>query len=415
MTTSPESPLYIQETDVEDLEDYCPGGLHPTIIGNIFHDRYTVVHKLGYGGYSTIWLARDTPLNRYVALKVLVAHKSSRSPEADILQLLQTGDESHPGRRFVPRLLDQFFHEGPNGKHLVLVLEPAGSSLRDSKEDSSDGTFPLSAARSLAAQLLLGLSYVHSRGICHGDLHLGNFLLRIPSFDHLSTEELYERYGRPEEVSVFRTDCRPPEPHAPPHAIYPLRFPLPADEVADPEVVICDFGASFAVATRRDPVLHTPALYLPPEDFFNERVTARADIWTLGATLYELLGEKSLLSVRCRDRDDIVADMVCALGKPPARWWDAWPRRGEFFSEEGEPKTPLRRLEERVFDMGRGETREAYQWEGGELDALLTLLQSMLAYEPVERPGIEDVLRSEYARKWALPVWEASGSAAKEE
>ena len=52
--------VYIPETDVEDFEDYTIGGFHPILIGDTFQDgRCEVIHKLGYGGYSTIWLARD--------------------------------------------------------------------------------------------------------------------------------------------------------------------------------------------------------------------------------------------------------------------------------------------------------------------------------------------------------------------
>jgi hypothetical protein len=46
--------IYHPEVDVEYLEDYVPGGYHPTLIGDTFCGRYTVVHKLGFGGYSTI-------------------------------------------------------------------------------------------------------------------------------------------------------------------------------------------------------------------------------------------------------------------------------------------------------------------------------------------------------------------------
>ena len=58
MTDSSDVPMediYHPEVDVEYLEDYVPGGYHPTLIGNTFSSgRYTVVHKLGFGGYSTI-------------------------------------------------------------------------------------------------------------------------------------------------------------------------------------------------------------------------------------------------------------------------------------------------------------------------------------------------------------------------
>ncbi|KAG8861861.1 serine/threonine protein kinase, CMGC group [Serendipita sp. 411] len=44
----------------EDWEDYKPGGYHPVHIGDEFSDgRYVVVRKLGWGHFSTVWLARD--------------------------------------------------------------------------------------------------------------------------------------------------------------------------------------------------------------------------------------------------------------------------------------------------------------------------------------------------------------------
>ena len=52
--------VYLPNIETENLEGYRLGGYHSTIIGDTFHDgRYEVAHKLGFGGYSTIWLARD--------------------------------------------------------------------------------------------------------------------------------------------------------------------------------------------------------------------------------------------------------------------------------------------------------------------------------------------------------------------
>lgn len=45
----------------ENALDYRPGGYHPVCLGDKLSDsRYKIYHKLGYGKFSTVWVARDT-------------------------------------------------------------------------------------------------------------------------------------------------------------------------------------------------------------------------------------------------------------------------------------------------------------------------------------------------------------------
>lgn len=48
-----------QKIEEETFPDYFPARYYPVVIGEVFVDRYQVVGKLGFGAYSTVWLARD--------------------------------------------------------------------------------------------------------------------------------------------------------------------------------------------------------------------------------------------------------------------------------------------------------------------------------------------------------------------
>jgi serine/threonine protein kinase len=177
-TITKSSILYEPIEDVERMENYPAGGYQPVTIGDCLNDRYQVIHKLGHGTYSTIWLARDERLSRYVAVKVCTA--DSKSPENDVLSKLSNPRlSSKIGRAMIPSILDKFSVQGPNGDHVCLVTSPARMSLSDAKNGLWIRLFQLEVARVLAAQLVIDVDYIHSQGFVHGDLHRGNILLQL--------------------------------------------------------------------------------------------------------------------------------------------------------------------------------------------------------------------------------------------
>lgn len=169
MSTTP-SPrvLYEHIDDVERLECYQPGGYHPIEIGDHLHKRYRVVHKLGYGTFSTTWLAQDKTLSKYVAVKVGIADSGQK--EVDILTRLSnpTLQDGNRGKELILPMLDRFSVYGPNGTHPCFVTAPARCSLANTKEASSSRLFQLPVARSVAAQLAIAVAYTHRRGLVHG-------------------------------------------------------------------------------------------------------------------------------------------------------------------------------------------------------------------------------------------------------
>ena len=163
-------PAYYCELESESLERYRLGGYHPVDINDTFHSgRYRVLQKLGWGGYSTVWLVYDCKLLRLAALKVVVSEVSEMSNEARILQLLSAIPAKHKGQRHLRKLNDHFFHHGPNGRHQCLVFSVDGVGVSTLVTQYGGGTrLPGGLAWELSKQVTLALDCLHSNGIAHG-------------------------------------------------------------------------------------------------------------------------------------------------------------------------------------------------------------------------------------------------------
>lgn len=138
-------------------------------IGTELHGRYRVIHKLGYGTYSTIWLARDKESQELVAVKVGTADSSQR--EVDVISALTGGQKCSAvrhGRDLILPVLDRFEIRGPNGVHPCYVTIPARETIAGAKDGSYSRLFQLDVVRALAAQLILAVAHVHSHGYIHG-------------------------------------------------------------------------------------------------------------------------------------------------------------------------------------------------------------------------------------------------------
>jgi serine/threonine-protein kinase SRPK3 len=408
--------LYEPLEGIERLDNYRSGGYHPIKIGDQFHGRYRVVHKLGHGSYSTTWLARDEQSRRYVAVKVCTA--DSNPKETDILFTLtdaQCPSVKSPGRTMLPSILDRFSIQGPNGNHLCYVTAPARATLSGVKDGSWIRLFQLDVARALAAQLAIVVDYIHAQGIVHGDLHLGNILLRMPpNLDQLSVERLYEKYGAPELDPVVRLDGKPLPPGVPSHGIAAVWLGEASEKItlAEARILLTDFGEAFSYSKELKYESHTPLVIRPPEARFEptKSLSPSSDIWTLACSIWAIIAQRPLFEGFLATEDDMTCEHVDALGILPPEWCEKWKARRHQFTEDGMPmnRNPFRSWGDRFEDSVQQPRRDSgiTSFDPTERDALFEMLRSMLSFRPENRPTAKQVLESEWMVKWALPEYE---------
>nr|XP_020448717.1 SRSF protein kinase 1-like isoform X2 [Monopterus albus] len=209
-----DSPLPEQDEEIlgsdddeqEDPNDYCRGGYHHVKIGDLFNERYHVIRKLGWGHFSTVWLAWDIQEKRFVAMKVVKSAEHYTETALDEIKLLKSvrnTDPSDPNREKVVQLLDDFKVSGMNGTHVCMVFEVLGYHLLKWIIKSNYQGLPLPCVKSIIRQVLQGLDYLHTKcRIIHTDIKPENILLTV--------NEPYIRKMAAEATQWQKTGTAPP-------------------------------------------------------------------------------------------------------------------------------------------------------------------------------------------------------------
>jgi eukaryotic-like serine/threonine-protein kinase len=195
--------------------------------------HYQITSRLGAGGMGVVYLARDTRLERLVALKFLPFDVTL--DEEQKLRFVREAKASaaleHPNIGTIHEIA-----EAPDGRMFIVMGYYDGDTLR---QRIQRGRFAANEAVEIARQVASGLAHAHSRGIVHRDVKPNNILVTCEGV-----------------------------------------------------VKIIDFGLAksreLSTVTRAGRVMGTVA-YLSPEQARGEDVDQRSDVWSLGAVLYEML------------------------------------------------------------------------------------------------------------------------------
>ncbi|MGH3325362.1 MAG: protein kinase domain-containing protein [Streptomyces sp.] len=196
--------------------------------------RYRLVELLGRGAMGEVWQARDTTLERDVAVKLLLEHTAAPDAAERFRREAQTA-----ARLNHPNLVAAYdFGEEDGRGYLVMELVP-GRSLRD--ELAERGPLDVEKARHFAGQAAIGLAAAHAHGVVHRDIKPGNLLL-----------------------------------------------------TADDTVKVADFGIARAVMATTSALTTTGELlgttaYLAPERGMGDEAGSESDVYALGCVLYETL------------------------------------------------------------------------------------------------------------------------------
>lgn len=223
--------------------------MHPTTIG-----PYTIERELGRGGMGQVFLARDTRLDRLVAIKALPEHLAQDQDrlsrfqrEAKVLASL-----NHPGIGAI------FGLEEVSGHHYLILEYIDGQTLAERLEEGAIG---IEESLPLARQIADALEAAHDKGVVHRDLKPANIMItgegavKVLDFGLARTEA-----GAP--TSTIAQVCADSPT---------LTSPVRVNSPTIPGVILGTAG------------------YMSPEQARGKAVDKRSDIFSFGCVLYEML------------------------------------------------------------------------------------------------------------------------------
>mmetsp|Transcript_11389 Transcript_11389/g.12506 ORF Transcript_11389/g.12506 Transcript_11389/m.12506 type:complete len:457 (+) Transcript_11389:110-1480(+) len=390
--TQKDATLDVSE-DEEDEEDYRKGGYHPIQLEDTFKaGRYVVKAKLGWGHFSTVWLADDHNRNMEVALKIVKSARHYTEAARDEIEILtEVKKRDADNKRCIIRLHDSFDIVGPHGKHVCMVFEKLGANMLSLIRLYKYRGLPLPMVKLFTKQILIGLDYLHREcKIIHTDLKPENVLLeKTPVFQPRAKhdEEASDDSNRSKSDDKMDTDDRNRNGHS---RRSNDSLPRSSSELMDAfgngswRAKIVDLGNACWTHKHFTDDVQTRQ-YRAPEVILGHSYDTAIDMWSMACIVFELLTGDLLFEPRMgknfTKNDDHLAQIIELLGAMPKRLSLGGRYSNDYFNSKGE----LRSIKTLKFWGLQQVAMEKYKFSPGVAESVSDFLLNLLVYDPKKR------------------------------
>ncbi|KAI3980645.1 hypothetical protein MKX01_025210 [Papaver californicum] len=398
------------EHEEEEVDAYRKGGYHAVRVGDSFKGgRYIAQRKLGWGHFSTVWLAFDTHSSRFFALKIqrsAADFAEAALQEIEILSAIANGDSSN--LESVVRLIDHFRHTGPNGQHICMILEYLGDSLLHLIKYNRYRGLSLNKVREICRWVLLSLDYLHREvGIIHSDLKLENILListidpsKDPNKSGISPilekpegssnssglvnigEKKLKRKARSATVKISTRRA----------SMGGITKRVRSLDGIDLRCKVVDFGNACWVDKPFQDEIQTRQ-YRAPEVVLGAGFSFSADMWSLACVAFELATGEVMFAPTSgegfTEDEDHLAQMMELLGKMPRKIAVGGSQSKKYFDRYGD----LKRIRRLKFWPLNKLLMEKYNFHASDACEFATFLTPLLEFAPEKRPTAEKCLQ----------------------